>query len=65
MKQPLPQLKVKLVRSPIGSPKDQKATLKALGLRKVNQTVTQSSHPTVLGMVRKVKHLIDVEVVNE
>ncbi|MDW8364997.1 MAG: 50S ribosomal protein L30 [Abditibacteriales bacterium] len=61
----MPQLKVKLVRSPIGSPQDQKATVRALGLKRLNQTVIHSSHPTILGMVRKVKHLIDVEVVEE
>ncbi|TAK12190.1 MAG: 50S ribosomal protein L30 [Anaerolineae bacterium] len=54
-------LKVTLVRSPIGFDVRQKKTLIALGLRKMNQTVTQADTPAVRGMIRKVIHLVKVE----
>ncbi|MEC8853823.1 MAG: 50S ribosomal protein L30, partial [Bacteroidota bacterium] len=41
-------------------PKDQKRTLDALGLRKMNATVTHEATPQILGMVHKIKHLITV-----
>ena len=50
---------IRLVRSAIGRPKRQKATLKALGLRKLNQVVTKPDVPFIQGMVRKVSHLVD------
>ena len=54
------KIKIKQVRSRIGRPKDQKRTLDALGLRKMNQEVEHNATPQVLGMVRKIKHLIIV-----
>jgi large subunit ribosomal protein L30 len=54
------ELKIKLIRSPIGKTKNQKLTLKALGLRKINQVVVQKSNDAILGMVKKVKHLIAI-----
>ena len=54
------KIKIKQVRSRIGRPKDQKRTLDALGLRKMNATVTHEATPQILGMVRKIKHLITV-----
>ena len=54
------KIKIKQVRSRIGRPKDQKRTLKALGLRKMNAIVIHESTPQILGMVHKVKHLITV-----
>ena len=54
-------LKVTLKRSPIGRPKDQRATLVGLGLRKVNQTVELENTPSVRGMVKKVIHMLEVE----
>ena len=53
-------IKIKQIRSRIGRPKDQKRTLDALGLRKMNATVTHEATPQILGMVRKIKHLITV-----
>jgi len=53
-------IKIKQVRSRIGRPKDQKRTLDALGLRKMNATVTHEATPQILGMVHKIKHLITV-----
>ena len=54
------KIKIKQVRSRIGRPKDQKRTLDALGLRKMNVTVTHEATPQILGMVHKIKHLITV-----
>jgi large subunit ribosomal protein L30 len=54
-------IKVTLVRSPIGFPVPQKATVQALGLRHLNQTVEHKDTPTMRGMLMKVIHLIRVE----
>lgn len=54
-------LRVKWVRSAIGYPKDQKATIRALGLRKLQQTVEHQDGPAMRGMIRKVSHLVQVE----
>ncbi len=51
---------VKLVKSPIGYNKRQKATVAALGLRKMHQTVEKTDSPTVRGMIAKVSHLVEV-----
>ena len=57
------KLELTLVRSPIGYSKRQKATLKALGLKKVNQTVTHLDNDVLRGMIDKVSHLICVDEV--
>jgi large subunit ribosomal protein L30 len=54
-------LKITLVHSPIGNTERHKATLRALGLRKIGQTVEKTDSPTVRGMIAKVNHLIQVE----
>ncbi|RKD22687.1 50S ribosomal protein L30 [Ammoniphilus oxalaticus] len=54
------KLQITLKRSVIGRPKDQKATVEALGLRKLNQTVEQQDNAAIRGMVEKVKHLVEV-----
>lgn len=54
------KLKLTLVRSTIGRPKKQKATVEALGLRKMNHTVEKEATPQILGMVKKVEHLLSV-----
>jgi large subunit ribosomal protein L30 len=54
-------IKVTLVRSAIGFPIPQKATLQALGLRHINQTVEHKDTPAMRGMLMKVIHLIRVE----
>jgi len=54
-------VKVTLVRSPIGFPVPQKATLKALGLRHLNQTVEHKDTPAIRGMMTKVIHLIRIQ----
>ncbi|GGN04705.1 50S ribosomal protein L30 [Thermus composti] len=57
------KLKVKLVKSPIGYPKDQKAALKALGLTKLQKERILEDTPAIRGNVQKVIHLLRVEVV--
>ncbi|MDI6769162.1 MAG: 50S ribosomal protein L30 [Anaerolineales bacterium] len=54
-------IKVTLVRSPIGYPKPQKATVRALGLRRMNQMVEHVDSPALRGMLTKVIHLIRIE----
>ena len=54
-------IKVTLVRSPIGYTKDQKDTAKALGLRRLHQTVEHKDYPALRGMIRKIIHLVQVE----
>ena len=54
-------LKIKLVKSPQGRTQPQRRTLEALGLRKINQVVERPDHDSVLGMVERVKHLVEVE----
>lgn len=53
-------IKVKQIKSIIGYPKDQKATLQALGLRKISQVVEVEDTPSARGMIRKVHHLVTV-----
>ncbi len=53
-------VEVKLVRSLIGSKKDQIATAHALGLRKIGDVSTQPDNPQTQGKVRKIAHLIEV-----
>lgn len=55
------ELKITLVKSPIGYTKRQKGTVRALGLRKMNQTVTHEDTPVIRGMIFKVSHLVSVE----
>ena len=55
------KIKIKQVRSRIGRPKDQRRTLDALGLRKMNNVVEHTATPQILGMVKKVSHLVIVE----
>ena len=53
-------IKVQQIKSKIGAPKDQKATLVALGLRKISQVVEVEDTPCNRGMIRKVHHLVTV-----
>lgn len=54
------QIKIKQVKSRINCPAVQKRTLDALGLKKMNHTVVKEDTPSVLGMVNKVRHLVEV-----
>lgn len=53
-------LRIKLVKSTIGNVPRNRATVAALGLRKINQVVEHADTPTIRGMVHKVKHLLEV-----
>ena len=55
------RLKITLVKSPIGYPERQKATVRALGLRRMNQSVEQKDVPEIRGMVNRISHLVRVE----
>ncbi len=55
------KIKIKQVRSRIGSTKRQKLTLDALGLRRMNRIVEMEATPQILGMVNKVRHLVEIE----
>ena len=54
------KIKIKQIRSRIGRPKDQKRTLDALGLNKINKVVEHNAAPQIMGMVNKVNHLIKI-----
>ena len=54
-------LRVTLIKSPIGYTVDQKATVRALGLRRMNQTVEHKDSPAIRGMLNKISHLIKIE----
>ena len=54
-------LRVTWVRSSIGYPKDQKATIKAIGFRRLNQTLELADSPQLRGQIFKVKHMLKIE----
>jgi large subunit ribosomal protein L30 len=54
-------LRITLVRSVIGYPVRQKETVRALGLKRLHQTVEQLDSPAMRGMIAKVSHLVEVE----
>lgn len=55
------KIRVTLVRSPIGYPEPQKRTVRALGLRRMHQTIEHTDTPAIRGMITKVVHLVQVE----
>ncbi|HNV98636.1 MAG TPA: 50S ribosomal protein L30 [Chitinophagales bacterium] len=55
------KIRITSVKSTTDRPKNQKATMKALGLRKMHQTVEVEATPQILGMVKTVQHLLKVE----
>jgi large subunit ribosomal protein L30 len=59
------QVKITQVRSLIKRPHDQKDTMKALGFKKMHQTIVKEASPQVMGMVNKVAHLLKVEMIDE
>jgi large subunit ribosomal protein L30 len=59
------KLRITQVGSAIGRNFDQKGTLKALGIRKVNQTVIKDDTPQIRGMIRKIRHLLVVEEIEK
>jgi large subunit ribosomal protein L30 len=59
------RLKIRLVRSLIGHPPAQRKVVKGLGLRKLNSEVVRRDCPEIWGMVNKVQHLVEVEVLEK
>ena len=55
------KIRVTLIRSPIGRKPEQRATVKALGLGKMNSSVEKTANDAVLGMVKSISHLVKVE----
>ena len=55
------KLKITLVKSPIGASPKQRATVEALGLKKLYKTVEMPDNDAVRGMIQKVRHLVKVE----
>ena len=55
------KVKITQIKSVIDRPKKQKATILALGLKRVNQTVERENTPVIMGMVKAVSHLVKVE----
>jgi large subunit ribosomal protein L30 len=55
------KIQITLVKSPIGYPERQKRTVRALGLRRIRQTVVIADSPAVRGMIAKIPHLVAVE----
>lgn len=55
------KIKVTQVRSKIRRPKNQKLTLEALGLKRIDHSVEHNATPAILGMVKTVNHLVSVE----
>ena len=55
------KIRIKLVRSVIGSLPKQRATVRALGLGKIGSSVEQEANPAIMGMVKVVEHLVSVE----
>jgi large subunit ribosomal protein L30 len=60
----VPKLKVTQIRSVIDRPKDQKATVRRLGLLRIRHSVLHEDRPEVRGMIAKVAHLVSVEEVD-
>jgi large subunit ribosomal protein L30 len=60
-KEAVKKLRITLVKSAIGYSEKHKATIRALGLRRMNQTVEQADSPVVRGMLSKVNHLVKIE----
>ncbi len=61
----MPKVRIEQVRSLIGQRKDQKATMKALGLGKMHKVVEKEVNKPILGMLKKVSHLIKIEIIEK
>jgi large subunit ribosomal protein L30 len=59
------KLRITQTRSVIDRPQDQKATVRALGLHRIRDSVVKDDRPEIRGMVRKVSHLVSLEEVDE
>jgi large subunit ribosomal protein L30 len=56
-----PKIRIKLVKSLIGRSDRQQATVKGLGLRKINSEVIREKRPEILGMIKKIEFMLQVE----
>ncbi|MFQ5592705.1 MAG: 50S ribosomal protein L30 [Anaerolineae bacterium] len=63
-KKKIGRLRITLVKSGIGQPQRQKETIRALGFRKLRQTVERPDTPDIRGMINSVSHLVEVEEVS-
>ena len=61
----MPRLKVTQRRSVVNRPRDQKATVRALGLHRIGDIVEKEDRPEIRGMIAKVRHLVDVEEISQ
>ncbi len=61
----MPKLRVTQVRSVIDRPRPQKATVRALGLHRIRESVVKADTPEIRGMIAKVAHIVQVEEVEE
>lgn len=59
------KLEITLTRSVIGRPKDQRVTVKTLGLNKTHHTVVHNDNPAIRGMINKVSHLVTVNEIDD
>ena len=59
----MPRLKITQIKSPIGYKKNQRETLRSLGLKRIHDSVVQEDRPEIRGMVATVPHLVRVEEV--
>jgi large subunit ribosomal protein L30 len=59
------ELRIKLVRSVVGYPKNQREVVKGLGLRKINSEVLRKDSPEIRGMINKIPHMLKVEVLEK
>lgn len=55
------KVRIEQIKSSIKRPKDQKATLVALGIKKMNRPIEKEATPQIIGMINKVQHLLKVE----
>ena len=56
----MPKISIKQIKSPIGRNSSQRKILISLGLNKINRVKVHNDHPSILGMIDKVKHLVSV-----
>ena len=61
----MPKISVKQIKSPIGRDSSQRKILISLGLNKINRVKVHNDHPSILGMIDKIKHLLEVQQVKK
>ena len=59
------KLRITWKKSDIGYVKEQKRTLRALGFHRLNETVVHEDSPSIRGMIAKIGHLVEIEIVND